>query len=480
MPAKRLLIRGGYVLSVDPEIGDLPEGDVLVEDGAIVAVAPGLAVEDAELIDAAGHIVMPGFVDTHRHTWQAPLRNIASDWSLFHYLTGLHFGLSGHFRPEDTYAGNLLGTLEAVDAGITTLLDWSHNLKTPEHADAAIAGLQDAGARAIFAHGGGAPEWKVIPPNELPHPDDARRVREQHFSSDDGLVTMALAIRGPQFTTRDVARHDWTMANELGLRITVHVGDGELGKTRPIEWLRDEGLLNDRTTYVHCNTLGDDELRMIADSGGTASVAADVEMQMGHGWPATGRLLDAGIRPSLSIDVCSSIGGSMFSLMRSALGTQRALDNAALDAAGGTLSGGEPLRLGCRDVIEFATIEGARACGLDRKVGSLTPGKAADIILVRTDAICMTPLNNPAGALVYNAHVGLVDTVLIDGRVVKRGGELVAADAKRARRLALETREHLLDEALKDPAISDIALGGSWIPRMDDRSPELDEASVSS
>jgi cytosine/adenosine deaminase-related metal-dependent hydrolase len=467
MSADRLLIRGGVVLSVDPDIGELPEGDVLIEDGVIAAVGPALQVEDADVIQAASHIVMPGFVDTHRHTWQAPLRNIASDWSLFHYLTGLHFGLSGHFRPEDTYAGNLLGTLEAVDAGITTLLDWSHNLKTPDHADAAIAGLRDSGARAIFAHGGGAPEWKVIPPNELPHPEDARRVREQYFSSDEGLVTMALAIRGPQFTTKEVARRDWEMANDLGLRITVHVGDGELGKTRPIEWLNDEGLLNDRTTYVHCNTLGDDELRMIADSGGTASVAADVEMQMGHGWPATGRLMDAGIRPSLSIDVCSSTGGSMFSLMRSALGMQRALDNAALDAAGGTLSGGERLRLSCRDVIEFATIEGARACGLDHKVGSLTPGKAADVILIRTDTLGMTPLNHPAGALVYNAHIGLVDTVLIGGKVVKRGGVLVEADAERAKRLALETREHLLDEALKNPSISDIAVGGSWIPRME-------------
>jgi cytosine/adenosine deaminase-related metal-dependent hydrolase len=206
---------------------------------------------------------------------------------------------------------------------------------------------------------------------------------------------------------------------------------------------------------------------MIADSGGTASVAADVEMQMGHGWPATGRLMDAGIRPSLSIDVCSSTGGSMFSLMRTALGMQRALDNAALEEAGGTLSGGEELRLSCRDVIEFATIEGARACGLDHKVGSLTPGKEADVILVRTDNIAMSPLNYPAGAIVYNAHIGMVDTVLVAGKVVKSHGALVAADASRAIRLGQETREHLLDEALKNPSISDIALGGNWIPKME-------------
>ena len=466
MASQRLLIRNGYVVSVDTDIGDLPSGDVLVEGSTIAAVGRDLQVGDCEVIDATDSIVIPGFVDTHRHTWQAPLRNIASDWSLFNYLAGLHSSLSGHFRPQDTYAGNFLGALEAVDAGITTLLDWSHNLKTPQHADAAVEGLRDAGGRAIFAHGGGAPEWQVVPPNELPHPDDARRVRSEHFSSGDGLVTMALAIRGPQFTTREVARNDWALANDLDLRITVHVGDGEFGKTGPIAWLASEGLLNDRTTYVHCNTLTDAELRLIADSGGTASVAADVEMQMGHGWPATGRLLEVGVRPSLSIDVCSSIGGSMFSLMRTVLGTQRALDNAAADAAG-IPAGSEAPRVTCRDVLEFATIEGARACGMEDRVGSLTPGKQADVVIVRADGVAMRPLNNAVGALVYNAHVGLVDTVLVAGRAVKRHGELIDDAGARARRLAEETRDYLLGEALKDPRISDIALGGTWFPEME-------------
>ena len=331
--ANRVLIKGGTILSMDPAIGELPTGDVLIEDGRIVQVAPSIEAADCEVVDASDRIVMPGFVDTHRHTWQAPWRNIASDWSLFHYLWGMHTGLSKYYRPEDTYAGNLLGTAEALDSGITTLLDWSHNLATPEHADGAIAGLRDSGARTVFAHGSGNEQWGVVPQNPVPHSDDAHRVRERYFSSDEGLMTMALAIRGPQFTTEEVARQDWALARELDLRVTVHVGDGEFGKTRPIEWMRNEGLLDDRTTYVHCCTLADDELDMIAATGGTASVAADVEVQMGHGWPATGRLLDAGIRPSLSIDVCTSTGGHMFGLMRTALSVQRGLDNAALDAA---------------------------------------------------------------------------------------------------------------------------------------------------
>lgn len=466
MQSNRLLVRGGIVVSVDPEIGDLWQGDVLIEGTEIAAVGPEIDASECEVIDATDCIVIPGFVDTHRHTWQAPLRNIASDWSLFNYLAGLHLGLSGHFRPEDTYAGNYLGALEAVDAGITTLLDWSHNLKTPQHADAAIEALYDVGGRVVFAHGGGSREWQVVPPNELPHPHDARRVRDEYFSSDDQLVTMALAIRGPQYTIKDVCVHDWKLARELGLRITVHVGDGELGRHGSIRWLAGEKLLGDDTTYVHCNTVADDELQLIADSGGTASVAADVEMQMGHGLPATGRLLDVGVRPSLSIDVCTSTGGSMFSLMRTALGMQRALDNQAADQAGLTL-GGEPPRVTCRDMLEFATIEGARACGLEHWVGSLTPGKQADVVVIRADTVGMFPVNNPVGSLVYNAHIGLIDTVIVAGNVVKRRGELVGGKSRRARTLAEQTREYLLAEAVKDPRIADIALGGNWMPELE-------------
>src|SRR5919109_2283376 len=193
--AERLLIRGGTVVTMDPKLGDLTPGEVLVEDGKVAEVGQAIEADGAEVIEVgADSIVMPGFVDTHRHTWQAPVRNIAADWTLGHYLTGLHSGLSKFFRPEDTYIGNLLGTLEALDSGITTLLDWSHNLATPAHADAAVQALLDSGARAVFAHGGGAPQWQVLP-SEVPRPDDAKRVRERFFSSEDQLVTMAIALR---------------------------------------------------------------------------------------------------------------------------------------------------------------------------------------------------------------------------------------------------------------------------------------------
>jgi cytosine/adenosine deaminase-related metal-dependent hydrolase len=297
----RTLLRGGIVLTSDHTLGACWPGDVLVEAGRIVAVGPDLEAADAEVIDVAGRLVLPGFVDTHRHTWQSIVRGIASDWTLTDYLVGLHSGLSRHFRPEDTYIGNLLGALEALDSGITTLVDWSHNLYTSEHADAAIEALRETGMRAIFAHGGGAQQWGAPLPSAVPHPEDARRIRAEHFASDDGLVTMALALRGPQFATEEVNRGDFALARELDLRVTVHVGDGEWGRNGPIRILERDGLLSDRTTYVHCNTIADDELDLIRESGGTASVAPDVEMQMGHGWPATGRLLAHGIRPTFSI-----------------------------------------------------------------------------------------------------------------------------------------------------------------------------------
>ena len=228
------LLRNGTVITAAAAGEVLVGADILIADGKIAAIGHGLEAGDAEVIDITGRIVLPGFVDTHRHTWQSVIREIASDWSLTEYLAGLHTGLSKHFRPEDTYAGNYLGALEALDSGITTLVDWSHNLATPAHADAAIQALKDTGMRAVFAHGGGSKQWGAPLPSPNNHPDDARRIREQYFSDNTGLVTMAMALRGPQFTLPEVNAYDFALAKDLDLRVTVHVGDGYWGKSGPI------------------------------------------------------------------------------------------------------------------------------------------------------------------------------------------------------------------------------------------------------
>jgi 5-methylthioadenosine/S-adenosylhomocysteine deaminase len=416
MSSNRIVIRNGTVLTMDPSLGDFARADVLIHDDSIVAVAQDLSQVDAEELDAAGKLVIPGLIDTHRHTWQSFLRGIAADWTLGQYMTGLHLGLSGMFDPEDTYAGNLLGAVEALDSGITTLLDWSHNVNTPQHADAAVQGLVDSGIRAIFAHGGGARMYQV--PSDVAHDVDVRRVRDQYFTSNNQLVTMALALRGPQYATLDVTASDLALARELGLAVTLHVGDGEWGRSRPVTRMKDRGLLGSDITYVHCNTIGDDELRDIADSGGSASIAPDIEMQMGHGWPATGRLLQHGVRPSLSIDTCVSNGGHMFGTMRATLATQRGMDN---DVPGA--SDRPSVTLTSRDVLSFATIDGARTCHLDQKVGSLTPGKQADIVIIDATDLGLTPLNNPIGQLVYAAHPGQVETAWWPARSSRRTGD---------------------------------------------------------
>lgn len=449
------LLKGGTVLTLAAPGDCKPDCDVLVTDGKIASIGRDIDASGVETIDVSGRIVMPGFIDTHRHTWQAAVRNIASDWSLLEYMAGLHTGLSSHYRPEDTYIGNYLGALEALDSGITTLLDWSHNLFTPEHADAAIQALRDTGIRAVFAHGGGAQQWGGEFPSPIDHPEDVRRIRAEQLPSDHGLVTMALALRGPQFTTAEINKRDFELARELDLRVSVHVGDGAFGKTKPIHQLQKDGLLWDTTTYIHCNTLPDDELQMIADSGGTASVAPDVEAQMGHGYPATGRLIATGLKPSLSIDTCSSNGGDMFGTMRTAIGMQRASNNSADVEAGVQV---QRLELTCDDIVQMATINGARATGLDHVTGSLEIGKAADILVLQGDSLAMTPMNNPFGSLVYAAHPGVVRDVFVDGVRRKRDGKLVDVDFVALKSRAEASRDHVVS------AVPGASADGSWHP----------------
>jgi 5-methylthioadenosine/S-adenosylhomocysteine deaminase len=453
MSGQRTLIKNAaWVLSMDPEIGDVPDCDVLIEDGSILAVAPRLDVTEAQIVDGTDRIVIPGFIDTHRHLWQTAMRNVAADWTLTQYLVGVLGTLAPAYRPEDVYAGNLLGVLEALDHGITTILDWSHcAIMTPEHSDAAIEALEESGSRAVYAYGNGAPIW--IDGGARADWTDLRRLRAQR-TSDAGLVTLGAALRGPDFGTMDVAVDDWKVARELGLPITVHIGVAGFGD-RPVARLAEAGLAGPDVTYVHCSRLQDDELGIIADTGGTVSIATEVEMHMGHGYPPTGRLVKAGVRPSLSIDVCTGIGGDMFTAMRATLAMQRAVENDELIKAGTTPTS---LDLSARDILEFATIEGARTLGLGDRTGSITPGKQADLVMLRTDSLNMFPVNNPVASVALAANSSNIDTVMVAGEVVKRGGQLVNADVTKVRRLAEESRDYLVSRA------EGASLGGGWQP----------------
>lgn len=418
----RTLITGGCVVTMDPAVGDLKRGDVLVEDGVVVAVGERVEAGDAEVIDAADRIVMPGFVDNHRHTWQTGFRGIGADWTFAEYLAAIHGTIRPCFRPEDVYLGNLLGRLEALSSGVTTMLDWFHCSESPAHADAAVAALREVPGRSIFCYGAGYRRQGSVEA-------EIRRVRAD--VSGDGLVTMALGLRGAEATSIETVAEELRLADELGLRTSVHVTSD--GTRRPIASLHSHGLLRDTTTFVHANGIADDELRMLAEAGSSVSISPDVELKMGFGWPMTGRVLAAGLRPTLSIDDVPAVGGDMFSAMRTAFAVQRGLDG------GG--DGGSGLR--ARDLLEFATVDAAASCGLASRVGSITPGRDADLVLLRADDLSVFPVNDPAAAIVTAGHPGLVDTVLVAGRVVKRDGELAGVDLRALRERLLESRDRV-------------------------------------
>jgi cytosine/adenosine deaminase-related metal-dependent hydrolase len=447
---ERVLLQGGQVLTMDPALGDLFGGDVLLEGDRIAAVGPGLEAGGARVVDATDCIVMPGFVDSHRHTWETVIRGIAPDVSLGGYFELVLDQLAPAYRPEDVYAGNFLGSLEAVDAGVTTLLDWSHISNTPEHADEAIRGLRDAQLRAVYCYGNpntSLADWWYT--STLVAPEDIRRVREQYFSSDDGLITLAMGTRGPGFCTPEVVRHDWELARDVGAPISVHVGMGPYaGRFSMVSQLDGLGLLGPDTTYIHCNYLSDDEFRLIAETGGKVSIAPSVEMVMGHGTPPTARALAHGLRPSLSIDVVTTVPGDMFTQMRFLFAEARLLAHEAAFAAGNEE---EPVLLTSREVLEFATIEGARVCGLEDRTGSLTPGKQADVVVLRCDETNTYPVIDPVSTVVHQADTRNVDTVFVAGKVLKQGGKLVGADLRAARDRAAASLDYLLGHTTIQP-----------------------------
>ncbi|MFF5476185.1 amidohydrolase family protein [Streptomyces sp. NPDC012935] len=438
----RILLRAGHVLSMDPAVGDLPQGDVLIEDGRITAVEPDISA-DAEVLDMSGRIVIPGFVDTHRHTWETSIRNVAPDATLDDYFVDILDSFAPLYTPEDVYAANLAGSLECLNAGITTLVDWSHINNTPEHPDAAIQALKEIGIRAQYAYGSAntslADYWfdsKIAIPG-----DDVRRIRSAHFSTDDGLLTMGLATRGPGFCTDDVVTAEWALARDLGIPITVHVAMGRLaGRFGMVKQLQGLGLLGPDTTYVHCCYLSEEEWQLVADSGGTVSIAPQVEVQMGHGWPPVMKAIEVGLRPSLSIDVVTTVPGDMFTQIRAAFGAERARVNA--DCWKANLPVPETI-LTARQMLEIATRNGAHVAGVEDRTGSLTPGKRADVVAIDATALNVAPVHDAAAAVTLSADVSNVDTVIVDGVIRKRDGRLVA-DVDRARRLVQESRDRLL------------------------------------
>ena len=442
MSPRPILLAGGWIVSVDPAIGDIQGGDLLIEGERIVAIGRGIDAPAAERIDAADMIVLPGLIDTHRHTWQSCVRHRYADLPALQYFADMLGARGAAYRPEDVRIGNLLGAVAALEAGTTTLLDWSHVQNSPAHADAAIAGLREAGIRGVFAHGWPLVEAKAwTDQSPRTHPDDIRRLRNQYFAADDGLLTLAMAGRGPELAARETWIADLALARELGIRSTIHMGAyAHNARHRAIAQMQAAGLLGPDLTFVHCCQCADDEISMMADAGVTASLGVQTEMNsQGIGDIPLDRLLAAGIRPSLSGDTETKCTGDMFTQMRHLLAYYR-----SRMGGGHSHVAGAPATLSTRDVLEFATIRGAEATGLERRTGSLTPGKQADLIFVRGTDLNLVPVSDPVAAVVLAAHPGNVDSVFVAGRAVKRGGVMQRDDLDRLREAARASQDYVL------------------------------------
>jgi cytosine/adenosine deaminase-related metal-dependent hydrolase len=437
----RTLLKGGVVLSFDRSVGDFDRADVLIEGNKIAAVRPNISA-DATVIDTSRMIVLPGFIDTHHHFYQSALRNVLANGLLADYFRDVSGAATNHYRPEDAYIGNLIGAIRSIDAGITTVTDLSQVSNTPEHSDALIKGLQELGIRAIYAYSRGsgpAAKW----------PGDVERLQKQHFSSTDQLVTLALGTA--------VNKDQWLTARKFGLRIFTHVVGGNRGLgPDDVMALGDQGLMGPDNVYIHFTNATNDQMRRIKDTGGSLSIACPIELAMRHGTPPIQQALDVGIRPSLSSDVETTMAADMFTQMRSVFTLQRGLVNERSIKGEKDL----PPLLTARDVIELATVQGARADGLEAKIGTLTPGKEADIVMLRTDLPNTLPFNNAYGAIVTAMDTSNVDTVLIAGKVVKRGGKLEGVDLNSVGRQAAASRDYLVGKLGWPRSVIDTSLSG--------------------
>jgi 5-methylthioadenosine/S-adenosylhomocysteine deaminase len=440
------LIKNGSIISMDRKIGDFDRGDILIEEDKIIKVARTIRAPNATVIDANGMIVMPGFVNAHIHTWQTGLRGIAGNWSIPEYLHGMHANIAPKYTANDTYLGNLIGSLNQISNGATTIFDWCHNNATPSHTDAAISGLQETGIRAVFGHGSPKPDAKKgqLPYTHMPHPrSELERLRKGVFASDAKLITLAMAALGPDFSTWEVTEHDFKLAKELDLIISAHVwGAPNRMNKDGYQKLAKMKLLGPNHNLVHGVYLSPSELKLIIDSGASITVTPEVELQMSHGVPLTGRLRELGVQPSIGVDVESNISGDMFTIMRMTMQTQRNLDNQLI--AHKTKMPAQKLSIKPKEALAWATIDSAKALRLDKKVGSLKPGKQADLIFINKNDLNLFPVNNAVEAVVFHANGSNVDTVMIAGKIRKRNGKLTYREIEKKKALLARSSQRIL------------------------------------
>ncbi len=416
-PRGEFVVRNAYIVTMDPKLGDIPNGDVHVRNGALVAVGANLNAPGAEVIDGRNRIACPGFIDTHFHLWGSFARGVVADGD-FDYFPVMS-KLGPVMSPEDAYASARLGITEAIYSGLTTIHDWSHNIIDGRYADADLRALRDCGIRARFSYGYSR-NLQAKPKETADFNDIARVKREWMGASNEGLLTMGFASRGAGDTPPEVYRKEWEYARSLGLPITQHAGRSlaEIKRFRRIEMLYNDKLLGPDVQLIHTYSASEKERAMMAETKVHNSIAPYTASRLASGLPYLGDLLKRGVQCSLSVDT-TTVGGNadMFSIMRLMLQLNH-------------LRSMDVMEVQPRRVLELATLDGAKDLGIADRTGSLTPGKRADLILVRTNDINVAPFINPALLLVQQANPFNVDTVVIDGRILKHKGELVAIDTE--------------------------------------------------
>jgi cytosine/adenosine deaminase-related metal-dependent hydrolase len=463
---RRYIIRGGSVMSMDANVGDFAQADVLVEGKKILAVGPNLHAGDADVIDARGRVVMPGFIDTHHHQFETALRSFLADGILINdqsntpsgnvtYYEYILLTFAPVYRPQDVYINELFGGLSQLDDGVTTVHDISQIHHSPQHSDAAIQGLIDAGRRAAFGYFEGA--GRTHGPRYA-YPQDAFRIKQQWFSSSDQLVSMIMG--GEVYLGAPTYTQSWHIGRQLGLQVAAHILS-PFG-IRPIMDLLAQGKggvngdigLGPDNLFIHMTGMSDMSWQAVKDAGAHVSLAVPIEMNMRHGMPPILKTLSLGIQPSLSSDVEVTMTADFFTQMRSTMNIQRALVNKMiLEPQLGIVDWpappppGTPDLLTTRDVLRFATINGAQDLRLDKKTGSLTPGKEADIIILDATAINVAPLNQVPGAVVSLMDRTNVETVIVAGKVRKWKGKLLDVDLPHLRQQLEASRDYIFAAA---------------------------------
>lgn len=414
----KILIRGGCVLTLGTRTSNHPQADVLIADGRIAEVGSGIRTRDAEVVDASDAIVMPGFVDAHRHLAGSLFRNLGLP----------DFRVDGeHFQPEDVYAATLVGLLAAAEAGVTTVVDWCEVALDPERRDAAIQAHSDSGLRTVLV---------------LAHPPGlASGTWEKMLGSPPaGEAGLAAGSDEPGRVPDPELEGQWAIARELGLRVHAHAGTGQ--SEDAIARLGRAGALGPDVTLVHCTQLSDEDFDAIASAGTSVVLAPSEEMACGMGTPPVQRLMDREVRAGLGVGRDAVAPGDVFAQMRAVISIQHA-SYFDLKLAG---KAGLPNLLNTRETIKHGTVHGARAVGLGDLTGSIEVGKAADVIVLRTDRPNIWPVNDPIGAVVWGMDTSNLDWVFVGGRAVMRGGDLTG-DVATARRLAVEAQTRVAERA---------------------------------